>query len=69
MKKRKAQTPDRKASAADLLAKALKQPGVKTAMEAYESAEKYTQSAVGYTNVVQWYRLPTVSSCDTTCPV
>jgi hypothetical protein len=51
----------------DLLAEAMKQPGVKTVMDVFESAEKYRQRSDEFANYIDWQRFPpSFSSCETT---
>lgn len=53
----------------ELLANAMKQPGIKEAMEAFESSEKYQRAAASYQNYVTWDRLPpVVTSSHSTDP-
>lgn len=51
----------------DLLSEAMKQPGVKTVMDVFESAEKYRQRTDEFANYIDWQRFPpSFSSCETT---
>ena len=58
-----------KKDANQLLAEAMKQPGVGAAMEVFESTDKYSGPVTQYNSLVEWQRfLTSFSSCDTSSP-
>ena len=65
--KPKTQVVDIQQQCDDLLAKAMKQPGVKSVMDVFEAADKYDRQSAEYANFIDWQRFPTsFSSCHTT---
>jgi len=51
----------------DLLTEAMKQPGVKSLLDIFESADKYDRQSAEYANFIDRQRFPTsFSSCHTT---
>jgi len=51
----------------ELLAEAMKQPGVKAILDVFEAADKYDRQATEYANHIDQQRIPaSFSSCHTT---
>ncbi|MGH7952411.1 MAG: hypothetical protein ACREFE_10910 [Limisphaerales bacterium] len=60
-------TADSQQQANDLLAEAMKHPGVKAVMDVFEASEKYHRHSGEFANYIDWQRSPpSFSSCETT---
>jgi hypothetical protein len=60
---------DSQQQSCNLLQEAMKQPGVKTVMDVFESMEEYTRPVDDYANYVDWQRFPaSFGSCETAEP-
>jgi len=68
---KKAQTapPDSQSDLDRLLAEAMKQPGIATAMQLAEESEKYLRATAGYDNYLAWEQSPSCFSSCSTAPV
>ncbi len=54
-------------NAHELLAEAMKQPGVKAVMDVFDAADKYHRQTGEFANYIDWQRFPSsFSSCETT---